>query len=208
MRKLLRDKGKTPSAHRETGVLRVGPKGLCWDQLSIGLSRVQREEVSLVGPMQKSLLFVCLGNICRSPAAEGVFRSFLRQQAAEDPFRIDSAGTIGYHAGRGADPRMIQAAQKRGYQLLSRARQVTCQDLEQFDLVIPMDRDNRRDLLLMHRTPKSEIKLLSDFLDSSWPTDVPDPYYGGEEGFEYVLDMLETACPVILDYLREKRSFD
>jgi protein-tyrosine phosphatase len=158
--------------------------------------------------MQRSVLFVCLGNICRSPAAEGVFQSVVRKLALEDQFRIESAGTIGYHAGRGADPRMIQAAQQRGYQLLSRSRQVNYQDLDQFELVIPMDRDNQQDLLLVHASPKSEMKLLSEFLDSSWPTDVPDPYYGGEDGFEYVLDMLEAACPVILDYLREKRSFD
>jgi len=163
------------------------------------------KDSELAVPMRRSLLFVCLGNICRSPAAEGVCQGLVKRMKLPDAYHIDSAGTIGYHTGKGADPRMIQAAEKRGYLLLSRSRQVTYQDLDQFDLVIPMDRDNRQDILLVNPQPKSNIKLLSEFLDDSWPTDVPDPYYGGDEGFEYVLDMLESACPAILDYLTEQR---
>ena len=114
---------------------------------------------------------------------------------------IDSAGTIGYHTGHPADERMQSAALRRGYKLNSRSRKITFADLETFGLVIAMDRENLADIKTMHPTPKSSIKLLSEFLDDSWPDDVPDPYYGGAEGFEYVLDMIEAACPPILESL-------
>jgi len=116
---------------------------------------------------------------------------------------IDSAGTIGYHTGHPADERMQSAALRRGYRLLSRSRKITYRDLETFDLVIAMDRENLADIKAIHSTPKSAIKLLSEFLDDSWPDDVPDPYYGGAEGFEYVLDMIEAACPRILELLTD-----
>lgn len=112
--------------------------------------------------------------------------------------KVDSAGTIGHHQGHGADARMQAAAQRRGFDLLSRSRKITYSDLESFSLVIAMDRENLADIQSLHPTPKSTVKLLSEFLDDHWPTDVPDPYYGGEEGFEYVLDMIEAACPNIL----------
>lgn len=153
-------------------------------------------------PEKKSVLFVCLGNICRSPTGEGVFRNLLEERGLQDHLVVDSAGTIGYHAGHAADERMQAAARKRGYQLLSRSRKITEQDLETFDLVIAMDRENQRDIGYVLEDPQSEIRLLSDFLGDDWPSDVPDPYYGGQDGFEYVLDMIETACPAILDYLQ------
>lgn len=146
------------------------------------------------------VLFVCMGNICRSPAAEGIFSDIVRQQGLADQFLIDSAGTIGYHSGSPADRRMRAAAQKRGLELTSRARQVTHTDLDEFDWVIAMDRQNQSDLLALHSRPKSRVRLLSSFFESPtpWPVDVPDPYYGGEEGFEYVLDMLQSGCPRLL----------
>lgn len=149
---------------------------------------------------KKSILFVCLGNICRSPTGEGVFLQLLEQHGLEDQYVVDSAGTIGYHTGHAADERMQIAARKRGLQLLSRSRKITPADLENFDLVIAMDRDNFRDIGHVHTQPKSEVRLLSDFLGDDWPTDVPDPYYGGDAGFEYVLDMIEAACPTILNH--------
>ena len=152
--------------------------------------------------MPKSVLFVCMGNICRSPTGEGVLQSLVKQRGLESDVLIDSAGTIGFHEGNSADRRMSAAASKRGYQLLSRARQVTATDLETFDLVIAMDRENHRDLLGLSGSMTAELRMLSDFLDDDkWPVDVPDPYYGGDAGFEFVLDMIEAACPVLLDHL-------
>jgi protein-tyrosine phosphatase len=114
---------------------------------------------------------------------------------------IDSAGTIGYHTGHAADERMRSSANRRGYELHSRSRKIKYSDLEMFDLVIAMDRENLAEIKALHPAPQSTIKLLSEFLDDHWPTDVPDPYYGGLEGFEYVLDMIEAACPKILTAL-------
>ncbi|MFK7767786.1 MAG: low molecular weight protein-tyrosine-phosphatase [Mariniblastus sp.] len=149
----------------------------------------------------KSVLFVCLGNICRSPTGEGVMQHLVNQRDCSELIDIDSAGTIGYHEGKPADFRMQAAARKRGYDLTSRSRKIVYGDLENFDLVVAMDRDNHADILLVHPEPKTNIKMLSDFLGDDWPTDVPDPYYGGDEGFEYVLDMIEAACPKILEHL-------
>jgi protein-tyrosine phosphatase len=132
-----------------------------------------------------SVLFVCLGNICRSPAAEGVLQALVDRQGISDSIHIDSAGTAGYHIGKLADPRMRVPA-----------------DLKQFDLVIAMDRNNYRDLMRLTSDYKpSNVKMLSDYLDPSWPREVPDPYIGDEAGFEYVLDMLEAASPKIVDDL-------
>ena len=128
---------------------------------------------------KKSILFVCLGNICRSPTGEGVFLSLLNEQGLAESVTVDSAGTIGYHTGKAADARMRKAASRRGIELNSRSRKITCADLETFDLVIAMDRENFSDIAALHSSPSADIKLMSDFLDESWPHDVPDPYYGG-----------------------------
>lgn len=152
------------------------------------------------------VLFVCLGNICRSPAAEGVLKHFVTKAGLESGIEIDSAGTAGYHIGKPADARMRRAASLRGYDLTSRARQVQPWDLHEFHWVIAMDRENLADLKTLVPQPQAEVRLLSSFLTGSWPTDVPDPYYGGDEGFEFVLDMLEAASPAILEACR--RSID
>ncbi len=152
---------------------------------------------------KKSVLFVCLGNICRSPTGEGVMQHLVEEQGIDSQISIDSAGTIGYHTGHGADERMKAAAAKRGYDLQSRSRKITPRDLKSFDLIIAMDRENLQDIQHVHDSPTSTIKLLSDFLGDDWPSDVPDPYYGGPEGFEYVLDMIEAACPAILEELTQ-----
>jgi len=149
----------------------------------------------------KSVLFVCLGNICRSPTGEGVLQKFLDDAGLAEKYFVDSAGTIGYHEGNSADDRMRRSAAARGYDLLSRSRKVTHEDLETFDLVVAMDRSNFEDLQSVHNSPTSTIKMLSEFLDDSWPSDCPDPYYGGAEGFEIVLDMIESACPPIIEWL-------
>jgi protein-tyrosine phosphatase len=150
--------------------------------------------------MPKRILYVCLGNICRSPCAEGVTQA-LAQQAGMDVF-VDSAGTSSYHMGEPADKRMREAAEKRGYQLLSRSRMVSRRDFQEFDLIIAMDRNNYRDLAKLTEGISPKLRLLSDYLDDSWPKDVPDPYHGGDEGFQTVLNMLEAAVPKVLESLK------
>lgn len=150
-----------------------------------------------------SVLFVCLGNICRSPTGEGVMLSVIEERGLADEFAIDSAGTAGYHIGNRADSRMREHATRRGYDLQSRARKLIADDLEQFDLVIAMDRENFDDIKRLHSQPTAEVKMLSDFLGDDWPTDVPDPYYGGADGFEYVLDMIEAAVPEIIEHFQK-----
>lgn len=146
------------------------------------------------------ILFVCLGNICRSPAAEGVMRSCLAERGLDDRIEVDSAGTLDYHAGEAADARMRDAASGRGYELLSRARQVGPDDFDRFDLIVAMDRSNLEELQAMAPPEANgKLRLLSEFLPPGAPKDVPDPYWGGPRGFDQVLDMLEEACPAILD---------
>lgn len=145
----------------------------------------------------KRVLFVCLGNICRSPSAEGVFRAFVAERGLGAQVEVDSAGTGVWHAGELPDPRSRQAAAKRGYRLDSRARQVEADDFQRFDLIVAMDRDNLRTLHAM-RQGRARVCLLSEFLPPGSPPDVPDPYYGGTRGFEQVLDMIEAACEPLL----------
>lgn len=157
----------------------------------------------------KRVLFVCLGNICRSPAAEGVFADYVRRCGVEDRVLIDSAGTAGYHIGKRADPRMRAAAARRGIELTSEARLLSSRDLSQFDLIVVMDRDNYRNTLaLAHGASTQHVRMLSEFLDASegWPQEVPDPYYGGEEGFEFVLNMLQAAMPRLTGELLGKTA--
>jgi protein-tyrosine phosphatase len=148
------------------------------------------------------VLFVCLGNICRSPTAEAVMRHLLVERDLDRRVEVDSAGTIAYHAGEGADERMQRAAAERGYALESIARQVVPEDFERADLLIAMDQSNVEDLELMAPDGQGhKVRLLSEFLPGGEPRDVPDPYWGGAKGFERVLDLLEEACPNILDEL-------
>ena len=145
------------------------------------------------------ILFVCMGNICRSPAAEAVFRQLVVDEGLEDVVEIDSAGTIGYHAGNPPDRRMRQAGAARGLAIDGQARQVTGSDLDRFDLVVALDRDNLEDLEALAGGSQPHIRLLSSFLSEGSLADVPDPYYGGAAGFETVLDMLEEAAPRLLE---------
>lgn len=142
-----------------------------------------------------SVLFVCLGNICRSPMAEGVFNRILQRENAET-FRVDSAGLLDYHQGEPADNRMRTHAQRRGYMLTHRSRPVTREDFEMFDIIIGMDNQNIRGLNSIARTDahKAKIKRITDYCSKYNVSEVPDPYYGGADGFEFVIDLLEDAC--------------
>ncbi len=144
------------------------------------------------------ILAVCLGNICRSPAAEGVLRQAIEQGGFASKIEVASAGTASFHAGRPPDARMKSAASRRGYSLDSTARQLIAQDLRNFDMILAMDRDNLRAIHQLADAPANCVRMFSDFLGPEWPRDVPDPYYGGEAGFEYVLDMLEAGAPTIV----------
>jgi protein-tyrosine phosphatase len=157
--------------------------------------------------MTKRVLFVCMGNICRSPAGEAVMKRFAEEFRVD--VEVDSAGTHDYHIGKPADPRMIAAAEARGYELTSRGRQVTPADLKpgRFDLVLAMDAKNHAILQEMAGGIKPHIRLFGDYLDEEWPDDVPDPYYGDEAGFDKVLDMLEEGCPIILATLMGEDIF-
>lgn len=158
--------------------------------------------------MSKRVLFVCMGNICRSPAGETVMRRFADE--FDLAVEIDSAGTHDHHVGDPADARMRLAAESRGYELTGKARQVTAADLmpERYDLVLAMDADNHRDLLALAPESKSHIRMFGDYLDDNWPKDVPDPYYGEQDGFDEVLDMLEEGCPLILQTLMGESIFE
>lgn len=152
-----------------------------------------------------SVLFVCLGNICRSPLAEGVFRNLVARRGLEDRFDIDSAGTGGWHAGEPPDTRALEVAARNGVRLTSRARQVTGTDLERFDWVIAMDRDNLRALkgLATSARAQSVLHLLRAFdpAGSADDDEVPDPYYGGPSGFVNVYEMVDRSCEALLEHI-------
>ena len=152
----------------------------------------------------RRVLFVCMGNICRSPTAEGVFRKLLAERAPELDVLVDSAGTHDYHSGNPPDPRAVRAAERRGVDLTAlRARPVIARDFEHFELVLAMDQLNRHTLL--ERAPPeyhSRIRLFLEFAPQLGRLDVPDPYYGGSTGFEYVLDLVEEAAAGLIEHLK------
>ncbi len=154
--------------------------------------------------MKAKVLFVCMGNICRSPTAQGVFEKVVREQGLEKMVHIDSAGTHAYHVGEKPDPRSRQAASARGIDLSpQRARRVSDEDFEVFDLVLAMDRDNYANLANIcppHYLDK--VRLFLEFAGEVSEEEVPDPYYGGPRGFEHVLDLVEAASEGLLDHLR------
>jgi protein-tyrosine phosphatase len=154
------------------------------------------------------ILFVCMGNICRSPTAEGVFRDYLRRHAPDLAVEVDSAGTHDYHVGEPPDPRTLRAAAQRGLDLSGlRARQVAVSDFGRFDLILAMDRLNYATLL--ERSPPRyhpRIHLLLEFAGAAHREDVPDPYYGGARGFDEVLDLLEDTAAGLLREIRKTLS--
>ena len=153
------------------------------------------------------LLFVCLGNICRSPAAEGILKNMAKERGLDNEIEVDSAGTYGGHAGELPDRRMRVHAANRGYQLTHRSRPVKVSDFDDFDLIIAMDDNNYQTLRRLCPDVENMDKIvrMRDFIHNFHRYDyVPDPYYEGSEGFELVLDMLEEGCKYLLDRIENK----
>lgn len=153
----------------------------------------------------RRVLFVCLGNICRSPAAEGVLRAIVASHGEENGWVIDSAGTGNYHIGDLPDRRMCVHARRRGYELTHRCRQVRYDDFNDFDLIVPMDGSNERNLRALAPSVEAERKIvpMARFLTMASRYDyIPDPYYEGAEGFELVLDLLEDGCANLYEKLK------
>ncbi len=155
----------------------------------------------------KKVLFVCLGNICRSPSAEGVFTKMVVDAGLADVISIDSCGTAAHHTGEPADPRMIEHAKKRGYELTSIARGIQKKDFQEFDYILTMDNSNYNNVVAMAADiDKHKIRRLTDFCTDHPHDQIPDPYYGGADGFELVLDLLEDACQGLLDHLQKEKN--
>ncbi|MCC8088013.1 MAG: low molecular weight phosphotyrosine protein phosphatase [Rikenellaceae bacterium] len=151
-----------------------------------------------------NLLFVCMGNICRSPAAEGIMEKIIREAGLTDKIKVGSAGTYGGHAGEEADPRMKKTAKERGYHLTSRSRKITMDDFTNFDMILVMD-DNNYDIVY-NMAPDidsaKKIRRMTEFCRNIKTDHVPDPYYGGINGFNNVLDILEDACYGLLETIK------
>ena len=164
--------------------------------------RINRVIEDLKGKDKIRVLFVCLGNICRSPAGEGVLKAIVEEEGGSGRWEIDSAGTGGWHVGEQPDRRMRIHARQRGIELNHRCRKVTAADFDDFDLVIPMDSSNEMNLRRMAPSLEAARKIvpMATFIDDSFNYDhVPDPYYEGSEGFELVLDLLENGCKNLYD---------
>jgi protein-tyrosine phosphatase len=157
------------------------------------------------------LCFVCLGNICRSPTAEGVMLQLVKEAGLSDRIHIDSAGTCAHHIGETADPRSRRTARGRGYDLPSIARRAVAEDFQDFDYILAMDQSNFEDLEALHPggETRAQLFLFRSFdADSPAGASVPDPYYGGPDGFEQVFDICEAACRGLLEHLVREHALD
>ena len=163
----------------------------------MGLNRNQ-EKITKV-----CVLFVCTGNICRSPTAHGVFSKLVQDRSLQHSIEVDSAGTHAYHTGERPDPRATAAAAKRGYDLKHlRARKIDVSDFAKYEYILAMDNQNLKDLLkACMNSEQCRIQLFMDFTRTQKQIEVPDPYYGTQKGFEVVLDLIEDACSDLLEYI-------
>jgi protein-tyrosine phosphatase len=166
----------------------------------------KREPLTMA--MNTRVLFVCMGNICRSPMAEGVFRHMIRQAGLDDVVKVESAGTHAFHAGEAPDKRAQSTAAKRGYDISDlRARQVEDIDFDRFDLILAMDWDNLS--MLQQTGPKKahhKLQLLMRFATEHESATIPDPYYGAQQGFDQSLDFIEDACAGLLEVARRRAT--
>ena len=150
----------------------------------------------------KKILFVCLGNICRSPLGEGIFKYLVEKNELNDKYIVDSAGTSAHHIGEKADHRMRATALEKGITLTSRARQVQVEDFNNFDVIIAMDKSNKRNLQTIEpENPSSKTFLMRDFDNIPEDFNVPDPYYGGQQGFYDVFDIVDRSCKKLFNDL-------
>lgn len=160
--------------------------------------------------MTYKLLFVCLGNICRSPAGENIMNHLIKQANLSDHIICDSAGTSSYHIGSPPDSRMTSAAISRGITMRGQARQFTVSDFEEFDLILAMDQENYFNILALDRGGqyRDKVKMMCDYATHHSLKEVPDPYYGGKDGFNLVLDLLLDACEGLLNEVKTKIKTD
>jgi protein-tyrosine phosphatase len=163
--------------------------------------------MTIISKNTTKILFICMGNICRSPSAEAVMQSIVKQQGLEQEIVCDSAGTFDYHRGKPADARMQKHARLRGYELISISRPFEDEDFELFDWIITMDEDNYQQIKWLDQSNNytDKIRRMTDFCSSTQVSEVPDPYYGGDQGFENVLDLLEDACQGLLEFVMHKK---
>lgn len=154
------------------------------------------------------VLFVCMGNICRSPAGENIFRHLLVKEQLSGTIKCDSAGTIGFHTGKKPDARMSRTIKKRGYEVTGSARQFNIRDFEIFDLILTMDDENYANVLKLAKTDeqRSRVRKFTGFCTHHSHDEVPDPYYGGDEGFELVADLIEDGAAGLLAHIRKTWS--
>lgn len=155
------------------------------------------------------VLFVCLGNICRSPTAEGVFKTMVKEHNLETSVQSDSAGTSAHHEGSPADPRSSQHAKLRGYNLTSISRKLSPDDFFDFDLILTMDNSNYENTVALAKNSAADVTKIKKFTDYCVIHDidhVPDPYYNGQEGFEHVLDIIEDGCTELIRQIKAKKS--
>ena len=152
------------------------------------------------------VLFVCMGNICRSPAGENIFRKLVVESGRDGRVTCDSAGTINYHAGKGPDPRMRATLEGRGIPVTGRARQFTPRDFAAFDLIVTMDDANLANVLALAAddADRTKVRRLVEFCEEHEEREVPDPYYGGDTGFELVADLLDDGCRGLLGHVASR----
>ncbi|MDC0302647.1 low molecular weight phosphotyrosine protein phosphatase [bacterium] len=153
-----------------------------------------------------NILFVCMGNICRSPAGENIFRHVVNESGLSDQIECDSAGTIGIHSGNRPDARMSETIRRRGYEVAGHARQFAPRDFEIFDLILTMDNENFQNVIKLATTEeeRAKVRKFTDFCSQHDPGEVPDPYYGGNAGFELVADLIEDGAKGLLTHLKKE----
>jgi len=153
-----------------------------------------------------NILFVCMGNICRSPAGENIFRQVVENAGLSDYIHCDSAGTIGIHSGNKPDTRMSKTIRRRGYKVTGHARQFSLQDFEIFDLILVMDNENHKNILKLADTEekRAKLKMFTSFCLQHHHHEVPDPYYGGDTGFQLVADLIEDGSNGLIKYLKKE----